>query len=567
MTNPEKRPYFVMFLLLLVLIPHLVIATHNANTVLDWYTTDDAFYYFQAARNIAAGNGVTFDGLTRTNGFHPLWMAICVPVFALARVNTLLPLRVLVVVLGLLNAGSGIVLYRLGKRYFAPVVAALLALCWSLTPVLHTMTTKGGVEAGLNAFFILLLWERLSAFNDEKFPVQRGLRQIFWLGVISTLAILSRLDNVFIVFFGGAWLWLRWWQPQVGESASARDKWLWRFKTGTAFFAPVVVVMLAYLAWNQLAFGTPMPISGQIKVWWGTLDKTVYGFPIKHFETFWGQFFTADEDLGPWSTLTAPLYAAAENVLPLLGMKATVAARRVALVGIGGGLALLAGVLVWFNRRFVLVAVKHLGLVPFFLACFAQISYYKIGHSMAQQPWYWIMQLVFMAFVLGILLESLYRLVSRIREADGLGQRIAQVVFVLACVALTLNFLDYMRRSTRPDSDPSAHFYVDRPAWVEANTEPGARIAITGAGNLGYFTAGRTIINLDGLMNSTAYFEHLKAGTGAQYLAELGVDYIFGNPYMMEETNPYAPMLAGKITEYKRYHFGERELVLWKFTP
>ena len=233
MTSLEKRPYFVVFLLLLVLIPHLVIAAHNSNTVLDWYTTDDAFYYFQAARNIAAGNGVTFDGLTRTNGFHPLWMAVCMPVFALARVNTLLPLRVLVVVLGLLNAGSGIVLYYLGKRYFAPVVAALLAFCWSLTPVIHTMTTKGGVEAGLNAFFILLFWERLSAFNDEQFPTQQGLRKIFWLGVIATFTILSRLDNVFIVFFGGTWLWLHWWQPQVGKAASAKEKWLWRFKTGT----------------------------------------------------------------------------------------------------------------------------------------------------------------------------------------------------------------------------------------------------------------------------------------------------------------------------------------------
>src|SRR5690606_25083721 len=36
--------------------------------------TDDAYYYFGVARNIAAGNGSTFSGLVETNGYHPLWL-------------------------------------------------------------------------------------------------------------------------------------------------------------------------------------------------------------------------------------------------------------------------------------------------------------------------------------------------------------------------------------------------------------------------------------------------------------------------------------------------------------
>ena len=42
-------------------------------------TSDDAFYYFQIARNIATGHNVTFDGETLTNGFHPLWRALLTP--------------------------------------------------------------------------------------------------------------------------------------------------------------------------------------------------------------------------------------------------------------------------------------------------------------------------------------------------------------------------------------------------------------------------------------------------------------------------------------------------------
>ena len=41
-------------------------------------TFDDAFYYFGIARNVAHGHGSTFDGINPTNGYHPLWQAICV---------------------------------------------------------------------------------------------------------------------------------------------------------------------------------------------------------------------------------------------------------------------------------------------------------------------------------------------------------------------------------------------------------------------------------------------------------------------------------------------------------
>ena len=40
------------------------------------YLSDDAFYYFRIATHVAAGHGPTFDGLTRTSGFHPLYVLL-----------------------------------------------------------------------------------------------------------------------------------------------------------------------------------------------------------------------------------------------------------------------------------------------------------------------------------------------------------------------------------------------------------------------------------------------------------------------------------------------------------
>jgi hypothetical protein len=51
-------------------------------------TFDDAFYYFGIARNVAHGHGSTFDGINLTNGYHPLWMLLAVPVFGLGLDGT-----------------------------------------------------------------------------------------------------------------------------------------------------------------------------------------------------------------------------------------------------------------------------------------------------------------------------------------------------------------------------------------------------------------------------------------------------------------------------------------------
>ena len=45
-------------------------------------THDDAFYYFQIARNLAEGKFSTFDGgITRTNGYHPIWLLLITPFY------------------------------------------------------------------------------------------------------------------------------------------------------------------------------------------------------------------------------------------------------------------------------------------------------------------------------------------------------------------------------------------------------------------------------------------------------------------------------------------------------
>ena len=80
--------------------------------------------------------------------------------------------------------------------------------------------------------------------------------------------------------------------------------------------------------------------------------------------------------------------------------------------------------------------------------------------------------------------------------------------------------------------------YVNIIPVLEANTEPGSRIGLTGGGNTGYFIEGRTIVNMDGLINSQPYFEALKNGTAGEFLENMGLDYVFANKAILE-SQPY----------------------------
>ena len=82
------------------------IALGSEYGVLNWFLSDDAFYYYKIAQNIVEGRGSTFDGVNPTNGYHPLWLIICVPIFALARYDLVLPLRIVILVSTALGAAS-----------------------------------------------------------------------------------------------------------------------------------------------------------------------------------------------------------------------------------------------------------------------------------------------------------------------------------------------------------------------------------------------------------------------------------------------------------------------------
>jgi hypothetical protein len=88
--------------------------------------------------------------------------------------------------------------------------------------------------------------------------------------------------------------------------------------------------------------------------------------------------------------------------------------------------------------------------------------------------------------------------------------------------------------------------------YLETNTEPGNIIGMTGGGNVGYFIHDRTIINMDGLINSNEYFHILQNGEAPTYLRERGMTRVFANAQLLA-LPPYYGQYAPYLERYSNY--------------
>ncbi len=143
----KKFPWFETILVIIVMSISLYAALSDAQNLSQrWFMRDDAYYYFKVAQNISEGRGSTFDGINPTNGYHPLWMAVCIPIFTLARFDLVLPLRILLLVMSGLSVATGILLFRLLGKIFAPFIGALAALYWVFDTTILNNVYRQGLE-------------------------------------------------------------------------------------------------------------------------------------------------------------------------------------------------------------------------------------------------------------------------------------------------------------------------------------------------------------------------------------------------------------------------------------
>lgn len=206
----KRLHIFEISLIVAVLSMHLYAALSDAyNMPNTWFTRDDAYYYFKVAQNITEGKGSTFDGINPTNGYHPLWMIICIPVFFFARYDLILPLRILIMLMAGLNVATAIMIYRYLKENLSEPVAMLASMFWLFNAYIHYVVYEYGLETPIAAFSIILFIYKLSQFEKKWRTQPNDNAEIAQLACIAVLVMFSRLDLVFLVIVAGVWLVFR----------------------------------------------------------------------------------------------------------------------------------------------------------------------------------------------------------------------------------------------------------------------------------------------------------------------------------------------------------------------
>jgi hypothetical protein len=183
-----------------------------------------------------------------------------------------------------------------------------------------------------------------------------------------------------------------------------------------------------------------------------------------------------------------------------------------------------------------------------------------LGH-VAQKAWYWTAEMLLIVLLLGIIFETFARGALKFPQSDKV---IAAVAMILT-VVLVIPYLKIPYQVLNPTSSDGEHFYFQRANWLEENTETYSLIGMTGSGSSGYFVQDRTVVNLDGLISSQEYFVHLQNSSVDEYLESIDLDYVFGNAYILQRSNPYQWNFKDRLEDFRYFEVGDKTLTLFKF--
>lgn len=263
-----------------------------------FFFSDDAYYYFKVAQNIVAGIGPTFDGVSLSNGFHPLWMILLLPIYGVFEGGSI-ALRAILSLQVFLIVGSLVFCWLFISRYYGPrwALVAMFVFCIFVSPVVFMFN---GLESSLVVFLLFLL-----LFLDLKFKLldEENVWKSAALGGLLGLLMLARLDAAFILislvvtkFF----------------IFNSRTSFAPRLLQLIKVYWPTVLVfslfLTPYFYWNYSTFGHLSPISGILKSSFPepVLNMRNFGVHTYLYVSFFlfitvFLFYLAKRSLKPWS--------------------------------------------------------------------------------------------------------------------------------------------------------------------------------------------------------------------------------------------------------------------------
>ena len=431
-----------------------VLLREDAYGIAKYYMADDAFYYFQIARNLARGLGTTFDGVHATNGYHPLWLLISAGVFALVPGDTA-PLMLLYALQVAMLIGAALLLF-LALKEIDPVASAFTVVLL-LASFFSRKILFEGMESGV-AFLLVCGLILLAVRRRTRFFAPATRRDAVVMFVLLLAVSLARLEAAFLA---ASWVVVAL-VMDARERGNARGRIL-------AIALGLALAGGAYVATNVVLVGVPLPISGLVKAGGDHAWDAAYPIFLGHRDAFAGLIAP------PGGSRWAQALRAVEAVALILALAFLL--RR--------------------SRREDPGRALTLGYFLLFVLVFVTVSAF-----VTRGIWYWYRWPALLAGVLATF-ALVHLVLARIRPVR-LGRFLLAAVVAVAVVpdwALTL------RPPTLADWNPLRGFVMDDTIRFIADRIPAdERIAGVSNGIFSYFS-GRQIENLEGLANGAAFYK------------------------------------------------------------
>lgn len=481
----NKYGYLVIGLGLLV---QIFLITRPLTFLITNIFPDDAFYYFQIARNIAHGLGSTFDGIHATNGYHPLWLLILVPIFSVFSVGGLHDITPIYVALGLsvvLNAATAVLVFALVSRITHSRLARVFAISlWAFNPfVLYE--SLNGLETSLALFFLALFF--YVAHTAER---RDTLQDYLVSGVVGGLLILARVDMAFYVAAFAVFVVLR---HGLARSVSRL----------TRLILPATLLVLPWVAWNYLGFGM-------------LLTSASAATPlVNHTLTL------LDSGTGLGASVKAVLYmfvVYGKEVLAHTG------ATWLVFVFLGSYFAFVAdknAELPRTSKEISVFTLLFIGFVALFLV--------ETGIRFTGRSYYFVSVNLFMVLWAAYLLKLYARRIYLVKN----------IFFVLFFVVLSTFGIGWY--GTLRNQFANQEGMYNMATWMSTHLPAGTSVGVFNAGIEGYFSSVR-VVNLDGLVNNSA-FHALKKHELWTYLYDEHIAYLSDFDIYLQYR--YKPFLGG----------------------
>ena len=487
------------------------------------HVVDDAYYYVAVAEDLAEGRAPSFDdGLSVTTGFHPGFA------FALAGLYRLLPdlnawgqTRALLALSAAFHLLTAYALLILLRRLVRPTIAALAVALWLINPVTLSVLWEG-VESGLYGFAIALVLLALSTILLRDSADSDGAdREWRFAGRALGRAANVRSDAIVIALIAAvAALALRPRSRRRGKQVA--------LMTGVAGLTFVPWLMYSYSLTGHLTQD-----SGTMKQLWREVKLAGAGLP---------------------GTVTFSL------ILMRRYLESAAAAMPGfdVLAALGLGVALAGR----FNRLWHDRTPVRAGLL---LSIFAAAAVLALAAAYGLffdgfRPWYFMPAAVGAPLTVAVLLD----LATTYLQQQG-KLAIATMVMLLPLLAWPLYAENLHDTVTRPGRHLFSTETYQVAQWQRANTPEDARIGAFNAGIWAQFSE-RTVVNLDGLMNTDAVRASRERRLGE--FIEDRVDYVLDYAYVEERLDAFAgPAWAAQHLTVERVFDVElvgTPLTLWR---